>query len=282
MFIDTHLHLADAQFDADRGAIILRALDAKVATWIEIAESPEMWDAAVALAARYPHVYASLGIHPHHAHLYGADEWPGLEARLRDLFKNPKVVAVGEFGLDYFRMQNTQEQQHFLFRKQLEFARSVDKPIVIHCREAQAPQLGAADPAASAHRDIQSALIEFFPEKSLEAACAQPNGVIHCFSGTWEDAQTYMMHGFMLGVDGPVTYPSAKLLQQNVLRMPLQRLVLETDSPYLPPQSHRGKRNEPAHIPVIAEQIALIRHKPLEEIARQTTANARALFRLPS
>jgi len=298
MFVDTHCHVADSQFDSDREIVISRARDAKVSTLIEIAESPGMWDAAVALADRHPFVYASLGIHPHHAHEAGADRWPELEKRLRHLLQHPKVVAIGEFGLDYFRMKNTREQQQFIFRKQLELAKELKKPIVIHCREDRpspglrppSPEKGEGTTTPSpfsggsggegAHEDIQKALKEFYPNTSTEIDRPRPEGVIHCFSGTWEDAQTYLMHGFMLGIDAPVTYPSAKQLKDNVMRMPLQRMVLETDSPYLPPQTQRGQRNEPRHIPLIAETVGSIKHKTTEEVARQTTANAKALFRL--
>ncbi len=286
MFTDTHLHIADDQFSGDRDATIERAQAAGVSTLIEIAESPEMWDKAVALADRYSFIYAGLGIHPHHAHHAGPDRWPTLEKTLRSLLKHPKVVAIGEFGLDYFRMQNTRGEQQFLFREQLKLAKELDKPIIIHCRENNVVSPSQTSPetgeeAYSAHADIQAAFREFFPETSTNFACPRPSGVVHCFSGTWQDAQTYMSHGFMLGIDGPVTYPSAKLLQQNVLRMPLERLVLETDSPYLPPQIQRGKRNEPLNIPVIAEAVATLKRRSTSDVARQTTENARALFRLP-
>jgi TatD DNase family protein len=267
MFVDTHCHVADAQFDADRDAVIQRALQARVGTLVEIAESPAMWDAAVTLAENHPFIYASLGIHPHHAHEVGPAEWPALKNKLLDLLRHPKVVAIGEFGLDYFRMQNTKEQQDYLFRQQLELAKETRKPIVIHCRDA--------------HEDTQILLKEFYPQTSVAMDLPQPHGVIHCFSGAWENAQTYMTHGFMLGIDGPVSYPSAKQLKENVMRMPLQRIVLETDSPYLPPQTHRGQRNEPQHIPAIAETIGSIKRKTTEDVARQTSVNARALFRLP-
>jgi TatD DNase family protein len=266
MFTDTHLHLADKQFDADREAVIEQAKTTKVTTLIEIAESPEMWDAAVGLADKHPFIYASLGIHPHHAHEAGPDQWPELGKKLRKLLEHPKVVALGEFGLDYFRMQNTKEQQDFLFRRQLELAKSMGKPIIIHCREA--------------HGDVQKGINEFYPQTSFERESPRPPGVIHCFSGSWTDAQFYLAHQFMLGIDGPVTYPSANLLKDNVLRLPLERIVLETDSPYLPPQTHRGKRNEPQHIPVIAQAIGAIKHKTTEEVAIQTTLNAKALFRM--
>jgi len=278
--IDTHLHLADEKFNADREAVMERALRAGVSHWIEIAESPASWDAAVAMAERYAHVYASVGIHPHHAHEFGPNEWPALCERMRALLRHPKVVAVGEFGLDYFRMRNTRAEQDFIFRRQLEIAREFKKPIIIHCREADRPVENAGE--ANAHADIQRAVREFYPTTSLKIDCDEPVGVVHCFSGRWEDAQTYFMHGFMLGVDAPVTYPSSKLLQENVRRMPLERIVLETDSPYLPPQAKRGQRNEPSYLPVVAETIAGLKRKTPQEVAERTSANARALFRLPS
>ncbi len=266
MYTDTHAHLADAKFDADRDAAIGRARDAGVTTLVEIAESPDMWEAAVKLAESHPFIYASLGIHPHHAHQFGPEQWPALEIRLKKLMQHPKVVAIGEFGLDYFRMQNSKEQQDFLFRRQLDLAKELQKPIVIHCREA--------------HADVQKALIEYYPETSMTYDVARPRGVIHCFSGTWPDAQTYLLHGFVLGFDGPVTYPSSKALQEVVMRIPLQRMVLETDSPYLPPQTHRGQRNEPAHLPAIAEAIAVIKRKTNVDVSQHTSQNARNLFRL--
>lgn len=266
MFTDTHCHIADAKFEADREAVIQRAKDAGVTTLVEIAESPETWDAAVALTEKHPHIYASLGIHPHHAHEAGPDAWPALSKKLRELLKRPKVVAVGEFGLDYFRMQNTKEQQDYLFLQQLDLAQDVGKPIVIHCRDA--------------HADTQKRLAERYPGQQLSTSLSAPSGTIHCFTGTWEDAQTYMSHGFMLGIDGPVTYPNGKKLQENVSRMPLERLILETDSPYLPPQTYRGQRNDPSYIPIIAEAVGTLKHKTIGEIARQTTANAQALFRI--
>jgi TatD DNase family protein len=266
MFVDTHCHISDSKFDSDREAAIDRAQAAGVTTLIEIAESPGSWDAAVVLTEKYPFIYASLGVHPHHAHEVGPDAWPGLSRKLREYLKRPKVVAIGEFGLDYFRMQNTKEQQDYLFRQQLDLAKELGKPIVIHCRDAQA--------------DTQTRLKEYYPDASYARSCPQPKGTIHCFSGTWEDAQTYLAHGFVLGIDGPVTYPNSKQLKENVTRLPLERIVLETDSPYLPPQTHRGQRNEPAQIPAIGAAVAELKHRSAEEVARVTTINAKALFRI--
>jgi TatD DNase family protein len=267
MFVDTHCHISDSKFDSDRLVVIERAAQVGVTPLVEIAESPDTWEAAVRLANQHPFIYASLGIHPHHAHEAGPDRWPELLKKLREFLKQPKVVAIGEFGLDYFRMQNTKEQQDYLFRRQLDLAQELGKPIVIHCRDA--------------HEDTQKALKEYYPGAVYSRSCPQPKGVIHCFSGTWEDAQTYLAHGFMLGVDGPVTYPNSKMLKENVVRLPLERIVLETDSPYLPPQATRGQRNEPSAIAIIADTIGLLKHKTNDEIARQTTLNAKALFRIP-
>jgi TatD DNase family protein len=266
MFVDTHLHVADIKFESDRETVIARAAAAGVGTLVEIAESPDAWERAVELSELHPGLYAGLGIHPHHAHEAGPDRWPALSRKLRELLKHPKVLAIGEFGLDYFRMQNTKEEQDYLFRQQLDLAQELGKPIVIHCREAQA--------------DTQKALKEYYPAAAYARSCPQPKGVIHCFSGTWEDAQTYLAHGFMLGIDGPVTYPNSAVLKEIVTRLPLERIVLETDSPYLPPQTYRGQRNEPSYIPIIAEAIALLKHQTTDAVARHTTRNARALFRM--
>src|ERR1700687_579922 len=138
MLVDTHCHITDSKFFSDRQATIERAQAAGVTTLIEIAESPDTWDAAVALAEKYPFIFASLGIHPHHAHETGPAEWPALSRKLREHLRRPKVVAIGEFGLDYFRMENTKEQQDYLFRQQLDLAKELGKPVVIHCRDAHA------------------------------------------------------------------------------------------------------------------------------------------------
>ena len=140
------------------------------------------------------------------------------------------------------------------------------------------PETGGNDGQETAHAAVQRVIAEFYP--LISPNHPNPNGVIHCFSGAWEDAQAYVSRGFMIGVDGPVTYPNSKALQDVVARLPLKRLVLETDSPYLPPQTQRGRRNEPSYIPIMAEAIASLKRLTPEEIGRQTTANAKALYRL--
>ena len=152
MITDTHAHLADAKFETDRDAVIARAQEAGVTTFVEIAESPNTWDAAIRLAESKPCIYASLGIHPHHAHEV---DWVAVEPRLRELLKHPKVRAIGEFGLDYYRMQNTQQQQDFIFRKQLELARELSKPIVIHCRSSCSGIARATNQSATAAKSAR-------------------------------------------------------------------------------------------------------------------------------
>lgn len=261
MWTDTHCHINEPQFEADRAQVREHARLAGVVTHIEIAESPATWEAAIRLAESDPDIYAALGIHPHHAHEVSKSDWPEVRKKLTGLLQHPKVKAVGEFGLDYYRMQNTKEDQEWICRAQIELALELKKPIVIHCREA--------------HEDTQKILANYFSEKSN-----QIRGVIHCFSGTYADAQIYMPMGFVFGVDGPITYPSANALREAFAQIPLDRIVLETDSPFLPPQKHRGQRNEPQHIPVIGEALAKLKGCSTEETARITTNTAKHLFQL--
>lgn len=274
MWVDTHAHLTDPKFDPDRAETIQRACHAEIEALIEIGESPESWAGTLALAESHPFIYAALGIHPHYAHLITPERWKALETQLERYVAHPKVVAIGELGLDYFRMQNTPEEQARLVRWQMDLAGGHDKPVVLHCREA-----GPEEHAA--HADLRAILATYYPDQDFSRDCpARPNGVVHCFSGVWADAQDYLSRRFLLGFDGPVTYPSAKALHTMVQRMPLERVVLETDSPYLPPQLYRGQRNEPAYLPWIAEAIGALKRKTREEVAWHTTANAKRLFRI--
>ncbi len=258
---DTHCHINEPQFQEDRQLVKERARSSGVKTFIEIAESPATWEAAIQLAESDADIYTSLGIHPHHAHEVSKKDWPEVRKKLRDLLQHPKVKAVGEFGLDYYRMQNTKENQEWICRAQIELALELQKPIVIHCREA--------------HEDTQKILADYFSGKN-----DQISGVIHCFSGTFADAQIYMPMGFVFGVDGPITYPSANALREAFAQIPLNCIVLETDSPFLPPQSYRGKRNEPQHIPIMGEALAKLKGCSIEEAAHATTDTAKKLFRL--
>lgn len=258
MLIDTHAHICDAQFDADRDAVVARAKDAGVDTIVEIADAPDGWKKAKAFAQKTGSHW-TCGFHPHYA-----EEQAGFDFDImRQESTSLDCVAVGEIGLDYVKSSASKEQQISLFRKTLEVAAEANKPVVIHCREAQADTLRIL--------------------KSFYGGMARRDliiGVIHCFSGDIHFAEGCLDLGFCLGVDGPITYPSAKNLREVISQTPLDRIVLETDAPYLPPQSYRGKRNESSYLVEIADKLAEIFQKDREEIGRITTENARRLFRI--
>ena len=223
--------------------------------------------AAVSLAERYNQVRAAVGVQPNAASQVGAD---AVNESLSELLTHSRVVAVGEIGLDYYWDQSPRDVQQAVFEAQLALAREAGKPVVVHIRD-QRGQTGAYDDALA----ILRVWLSGFP--------LDPSpGVLHCFSGTAEIARTALDLGFYLGVDGPVTYPnaSARPLQALVAELPLDRLVLETDCPYLAPQARRGKRNEPAYLSYIGSQVAELKGVDVLDVARVTTANAQRLFRL--
>jgi TatD DNase family protein len=258
-FVDTHVHLGDAQFDADRAEAIARAADAGVARFVEIADHPDEWERAVALARERPAAArCSLGLHPYYADRFDA----GFVARLTAaLDAAPEAVAIGEIGLDYAKAQVPADVQRRAFAALLAAGRDRGAPLVIHCRDAYADLL-----------------------PMLRDAFARPPegrrfwGVVHCFSGTPDEALACAALGFALGADGPVTYKKNDALREAFRRAGPDATVLETDSPYLPPQSSRGKRNEPAAIPEIAARLAEVWGVTLDEAARRTTSNASGLF----
>ena len=264
MLIETHAHFCDAQFDSDREAAIERAKIAGVQMIVEIADHPQGWDDARKLSEKFsdgkdPQIFWTCGFHPHHA---GEQEGFDFDIMVKTAALS-KCVAIGEIGLDYVKSTASKEDQISLFRKSLEAAASAQKPVVIHCREAQA--------------DTLRILRSFFGGLSRRELCM---GVIHCFSGDLNFAEGCLDLGFYLGVDGPVTYPSAKNLREVISHVPLDRIVLETDSPYLPPQAFRGKRNESSYLVHIAQEIARIFNKDVGEIESVTTENAKRLFRI--
>lgn len=255
---DTHAHLCDQQFAEDRADVLWRANEKSVTRVVEIADAPSEWEAALALArARPDQVRCSLGLHP-----YYADEFsPSLLARLEKMRALPEVVAVGEIGLDYVKTQIPKQVQLAAFETVLAKCKEWDKPVVVHCR--------------GAYEDLRAVLGRVFPEKRADGFW----GVIHCFSSGVDDALYCRDRGFALGADGPVTYPKNNELREALKQAGLDCLVLETDSPYLPPQSSRGKRNEPSSIPEIAAKLAEVFGIALEDLASATTKNAETLFR---
>lgn len=259
-WFETHAHLSDAQFDPDRGETVDRAVKAGVATLVEIADGPEEWAKAQSLAEKHPdHVYWAAGLHPY----YADQSSPKLWEELARLSRHSRFVAVGEVGLDYAKGTIPKDIQINAFKLGLETSRKVNKPLIIHCREA--------------FSDLLPTLKSF--HKNDIAGSASP-GVIHCFSGGVSEARELMDLGYYLGVDAPITYPKSQPLRDALKEIPLDRLVLETDSPYLPPQTHRGKRNEPFHIPIVGQALADIKRISATAAAEQTVKNSFNLFRL--
>jgi TatD DNase family protein len=267
VLVDTHAHLSDAKFDADRDEALARAAAAGVAGVVEIADNEGEWPKARALAERHPGVFWTAGLHPHYADKMDKD----LPWRLRDAVKHPRCVAVGEIGLDYYRNPVPPYDQQRVFFDLLQAAADADKPVVIHCREADAS-------SRKAQEDMLSLLKSFFT--NAPGAGVPDRGVLHCFQGHADVALAAVGLGFFIGVDGPLGYPNAGSLRDLAKAVPLDRLVLETDSPYLPPQAQRGKRNEPSYITAVAEELARVKGVTAQEVARQTTLNAEKLYRV--
>jgi len=259
VLIDTHTHLDDARFDNDRDTVLARAREAGVETFITIGCDLATSHAAVSLADRYPFIYATIGVHPHEVKQIG-DSWYD---DLRRLAQHPKVVAYGEIGLDYHYNNSPPKLQRDRFREQVCLARELGLPMVIHTREAQ--------------EDTISILKD---EKGSEVG-----GVFHCFSGDAWLAKDALDLGFFLSFSGVITFQNATMLRDIVKTIPMDRLLVETDCPYLTPAPYRGKRNEPAHVKLVAEKIAELRSSTqpmgMEEIGRITSQNARRAFKIP-
>jgi TatD DNase family protein len=252
-FIDTHAHLDDHRFASDLDACLERSQAAGVLTIITVGTDLASSEAAFSLAGRYPQVYAAVGIHPHEA----ASVQPADFLRLSELAREPKVVAVGETGLDFYRDLAPRPVAEALFREHLELALSADLPVIIHSRQAHDAVL-----------DI------------LESRPHRPTGVLHSFDGPLATARRALDLGLCISFTGVLTYPNAEGLRQVASQLPLDRILLETDCPYLAPQPYRGKRNEPAYVVAVAETLAQLHQIPLADVARITSESARRLFRL--
>jgi TatD DNase family protein len=255
MLIDTHTHLDDARYNDDRDTIITRAREAGVEMFVTIGCDLATSQAAVALANHYPYVYASVGVHPHEVkHI--SDGWYD---EFRRLINNKKVVAYGEIGLDYHYNHSSPKDQRERFREQIQLARELKLPVIIHTREAQ--------------DDTMTILKE---EKASEIG-----GVFHCFSGDAWLAKDALDLGFYLSFSGILTFQNATMLRDIAKNTPLDRVLIETDCPYLTPVPHRGKRNEPAYVAHVAKQLAAIHPElSLEQIEQRTTENAKRLFKI--
>jgi len=264
-FIDTHCHLNFEQFDEDRDDVVQRALDARVLTIINPAIDLATSEAAIAMAHRYAPVFAQVGVHPNSA---AEALGEGLE-RLRALARETKVVAVGEIGLDYHWDVHPHDVQARAFRAQLDLAAERGLPVVIHSRDAREDTYRIL---AEWARDV---------ERSHLPLNDRPfKGVWHSFQGDRDLAYRVFDLGMCISLGGPVTFKNARDLHALVPQLPLERILLETDAPFLSPHPYRGKRNEPARIPLIAEAIARLIGVSEEEVAQTTTATARAMFGL--
>jgi TatD DNase family protein len=252
---DTHAHLHFPGFAEDLDAVMARARTAGVRRMVTIGTDRETSEAAVALAEREPDVWATVGLHPHDAEA-GDD---ALFADLERLAGSPRVVAIGEMGLDFFRNLSPPPVQEAAFRRQLALARALRKPAVIHCRDAHAETLAIL--AEERVRDV--------------------GGIMHCFSGDVEIARRCLDLGLLISLAGPVTYPNARALPAVATFVPADRLVVETDCPFLPPQPYRGKRNEPAYLTITAARVADLRKESLVDLGPRMAENARRLFGIP-
>ncbi|MGA7379739.1 MAG: TatD family hydrolase [Terriglobales bacterium] len=259
--VDSHAHLDGEQFQADREQVIARARDAGVETIVAIGngDGPGNLDCGIKLAEQYEFIYATVGIHPHEARLATDAAFGELE----QLAKRPKVIAWGEIGLDYFYDHSPREVQRQVFVKQMELASAVKLPIVIHCRPSQG-------------RD--DAWQECLGLISQHWAGTGMGGVLHCFTGTWPHAKRALDLGFMVSFAGNVTFPKAQQIRDAAKEVPLDRMLIETDCPYLAPVPHRGKRNEPAFVRETARQLGELRGLSTEEMAAQTAKNFYRFF----
>lgn len=259
MLIDTHSHLDDARYDGDREAVIARARQAGVETMVTIGCDLDSSRKAAELAERYPFIYASVGVHPHEVKQI-ADDWYD---ELRRLAQRPKVLAYGEIGLDYHYNHSPPKLQRERFREQIGLARELRLPIVIHTREAQEDTIAIL----------------------REEQAGDVGGVFHCFSGDAWLAKDALDLGFYLSFSGVLTFQNAVMLRAILKTVPMDRILIETDGPYLTPVPHRGQRNEPAFVKLVVEKIAEIRSagdaRAVEEIGRVTSDNARRLFKIP-
>lgn len=265
MYTDSHCHPENKRFDSDRPDVFSRAKAAGVTTLLAIGNGDGpgtgTFDCAIKLAEQHEGVYATVGIHPYEAALAKPEDFDELSA----LAQHRKVIAWGEIGLDYYYDHSPHDVQQRVFLQQLELARAVKLPIVIHCRPS--------DNSTNAWDDTLRLLNENWATSSL-------GGVMHCFGGTVEQARDSLDLGFMISFAGNITYPKAQSIRDAAAMVPPDSMFIETDSPYLAPVPHRGKRNEPAFVIEVARQISQLRGLSQEEVGEQTTRNFNRFFRV--
>lgn len=255
--IDSHVHLNFPDFREDLEATIERARAGGLVAMVNVGTDATTSRESVNLAGRYREIYAAVGLHPHFA-----DSFYDIAEELKQLARQPKVVAIGEIGLDYFRNLSAHDKQLTAFSAQLDLAVQLEKPVILHCRDAYAEMLGVLE------RDYIPRLQGHLP------------GVIHSFAAGPAYAQKFLKLGFYLGLNNLITYPKTSSLHEAVKIIPLERIILETDCPYLPPQALRGQRSEPVHVAEVARRIAELKEVSVKQVEKITTANARYLFKL--
>lgn len=253
-FIDTHTHIYMKDFHRDREQVLDRYRQAGGQEMICVAIDLDSIPPTLKLAEKYPFIYAVVGIHPH----YAQDVPENYLELLAQEAGRPKVVALGEMGLDYYRDLSPRGVQQRVFMEQLDLARELDKPVVIHDRDA--------------HGDLLDIL--------RREGVGKAGGIMHCFSGSLEMARECIKLGLYISLAGPVTFKNARKLKEVAAKVPIDRLLIETDCPYLTPEPYRGKRNEPSYVKYTAAHIAELRGLKPEELAAATTANARKIFRI--
>jgi TatD DNase family protein len=263
MFIDSHAHLEGKQFASDREQVIARAREAGVLNIVAIGngDGPANFDCGIHLAEKYDFIYATIGIHPHEARLADAAAFD----RMAELARHPKVIAWGEIGLDYYYDHSPREIQKQVFVKQMELAAAAKKPIVIHCRPS--------DNCDDAWDDCLQLIHDQWKRTGL-------GGILHCFTGNWDQARRALDMGFMISFAGNLTFPKAQQIRDAAVEVPLDRILIETDSPYLAPVPHRGKRNEPAFVVETARRLGELRGLGADEIGDQTSLNFYNFFKL--
>lgn len=252
MFFDTHAHLNAEQYEEDLEVVVERALAEGVTNMVVVGFDRPTIEKAMELAEAYDFIYACVGWHPVDAIDMTDEDLVWIE----ELAAHPKVVAIGEMGLDYYWDKSPKDVQKEVFRKQIRLAKKVKLPIVIHNREATAD------------------IVEILKEENA----AEVGGIMHCFSGSVEVAKACVEMNFLISLGGPVTFKNAKKPKEVAAEIPLDKLLIETDCPYLAPHPYRGKRNEPSYVKLVAEQIAEIKEISVEEVAKATTGNAKKIF----
>ncbi len=254
MLFDTHVHLNAEQFDEDLEEVISRAREAGVENMVVVGFDRPTINRAMELIGQYEFLYAAIGWHPVDAIDMKEEDLSWIE----ELSAHPKVVAIGEMGLDYHWDKSPKDVQKEVFRKQIQLAKKVKLPIVIH------------------NRDATQDIVDILREERAE----EVGGIMHCFSGSPEIAQECVEMNFYISLGGPVTFKNAKKPKEVAKEIPLEKLLIETDCPYLAPHPNRGKRNEPAYVKLVAEQIAELKEMSLEEVANITTENAKRVFNI--